>query len=336
MGTLYIDRKDILIRLDGNALAFYADGERQGTAPISPLKRVVIVGHAIIETPVLHRLAKEGVTVFFLSGKQLRFSGILNGSVHFNAALRLMQYQKALDSDFCLHTAKDIISRKVSAQKALLSDAMRLRPDLRLPLFSAVETLNQVLTSVSAENDIDRLRGLEGGAAAAYFQAYTTMFPASLNFTKRTKRPPEDPVNALLSLGYTMLHYEIVREIQLIGLDPLLGFLHQFQYGRESLACDLVEPHRPAVDKYVWGLFRDKIFTERDFTTGEERPGCYMKKEARRKYYELYEAWAVNQRPLWIKEIRALARRINDGQEPLPEGEQRAQGEEGWAVTLDT
>lgn len=322
MATLYIDRKDIRIRLDGNALAFYADGERQGTAPIGPLKRVVIAGHAVIETPALHRLAKEGVSVFFLSGKQLRLSGMLIGSGHFNAQLRLRQYQKSLDSAFCLEISREIIARKVAGQKDLLSDALERRPDLRLPLSQALSGIQNSIFKIQDEKtqDLESLRGLEGGAAAIYFSAFTTMFPPSLGFTKRTKRPPEDPVNALLSLGYTMLHAETVREIQLIGLDPLLGFLHQFEYGRESLACDLVEPHRPIVDRWVWELFRDRAFTERDFAEGGERPGCYLKKEARRRFYELYEAWAVGLRPGWAEDARALARRINNGQDPVPEG----------------
>jgi CRISPR-associated protein Cas1 len=247
-----------------------------------------------------------------------------------------MQYQKTLDAVFSFGIASDLIARKVAGQKALLKEALDRRPELRLPLFSSHETLGNVEGSLAAERDLDRLRGLEGGAAAAYFSAFTTLFPPSLNFTKRTKRPPLDPVNALLSLSYTMLHYELVRELQLIGLDPLLGFLHQFDYGRESLACDLVEPYRPGADRWVWELCRERTFSDRDFTAGEERPGCYLRKEARRRFYELYEAWAAEQRPRWTEEARALARRIGDGQDPVPEGMQRVEGEEGRPVALDT
>lgn len=336
MGTLYVDRKEIRIKLDGNALAFYENGERVGTAPIVPLKRVVVVGLALIETPVLHRLAREGVGVLFLSGKRLRFSGRLYGESHSNARLRVRQYQKTLDRQFALLTAKDLVTRKVSAQRELLADAMEKRPELRLELFTAHTSINEMLPSIEDTCEVDVLRGLEGSAAAQYFGAFVHLFPPSLGFSKRVKRPPGDPVNALLSLGYTMLHFEIAREIELIGLDPVLGFLHQFDYGRESLACDLVEPYRPAVDRWTWELFRDRTFTDRDFTEGDERPGCYLKKEARRRYYELYEAWAGQQRSLWTEEARRIARSINDGEDPVPEGEQRIDGEEGRAVALDS
>lgn len=207
MGTLYIDRKELHIRLDGQALAFYRDGEREGLVPISPLKRVIVIGNVSIETPVLHKLSNENVSVIFLSGKRLRFCGMLHGRLHNNGILRVKQYEKSLS------------------------------------LFSI---------------EMETLRGLEGGASATYFQAYTKLFPESLRFKKRNRRPPEDPVNAMLSLCYTLLHYEIVREIEVIGLDPTIGFYHQFDYGRESLACDLVELYRIDVDRFVWELFREE------------------------------------------------------------------------------
>jgi CRISPR-associated protein Cas1 len=100
--------------------------------------------------------------------------------------------------------------------------------------------------------DRDTLTGLEGAGAAAYFRAYATLFAPSREFSRRRRRPPPDPVNVCLSLGYTLLHHEAVRELQVVGLDPLLGFLHVSERGRESLASDIVEPLRPHVDEWVW------------------------------------------------------------------------------------
>jgi CRISPR-associated protein Cas1 len=115
------------------------------------------------------------------------------------------------------------------------------------------------------------------------------------------------------------LHYEIVREIEVIGLDPTIGFYHQFEYGRESLACDLVELYRTDVDTLVWELFRERVFTVRDFSQGDERPGCYLKKESRTRFYPLYEEWAKDLRPKLVNEVRILATRIMDGQDIIPE-----------------
>ena len=348
MGTLYIDRKDTYIRLDGNALAFYSSGDRQGIVPIKPLKRVVIIGNITIDASVLHRLADNDISVLFLSGKRGRFCGMLHGRLHNNGLLRVRQYEKCMEKSedngilFPIKFSMDIVLRKISAQADLLRESMNSRADLRFPLKTAVNILERVTDSIKNlpvskchpefisgsqtmpdqeipkqvrdDGRIDTIRGYEGGASAAYFSAYTKLFPDSLNFTKRTRRPPEDPVNALLSLCYTLLHYEMVREAEVIGLDPTIGFYHQFEYGRESLACDLVEVFRPEVDRFVWKIFRERIFAERDFSCEDERPGCYLKKNSRSRFYPLYEEWAQEMRPQFIEEVRSLARNIMDGE----------------------
>lgn len=333
MGTLFIDRKDLHIKLDGNALSFYINGEREGIVPVKPLKRVVVVGNVTFETPVLHRFSDEGISVIFLSGKRARFCGMLHGRLHNNGILRVKQYEKSITSpDIIIEFSIDMVNRKVRAQAELLREVMSRRPDLRFPLMNAVKTLENIIDNLhkpspcplpqgemETESRIEFLMGLEGGAAASYFSAYTRLFPESLKFKNRNRRPPEDPVNAILSLCYTLLHYEMVREIEVIGLDPTIGFYHQFEYGRESLACDLVEPYRPDVDRFVYEIFRERKFTERDFSYNDERPGCYLKKESRKRFYPEYEEWGQMIRPKVVEEVRSLARRIMDGQDPLSE-----------------
>lgn len=315
MGTLYIDRKALHVKLDGNALSFHSTSEREGTVPITPLKRVIFVGTVTVETNVLNRLASANISVLFLSGKSTRFRGMLHGTLHKNAILRVNQYAKSLDNDFPVIASIDIVRRKIEAQRELLLHAREKRPDCRLKLTSSLSVIEEILPQLEQEVPLESLRGFEGAASSQYFGAYTQLFPDSLDFTGRNRRPPEDPVNAILSLTYTIMHYEMVREIEVIGLDPCIGIYHQFEYGRESLACDLVEPFRPIVDRFVWEVFRNRTFTARDFAMNDERPGCYLKKESRKRYYPLYEDWAKGMRSLWIEEVRSLARRIMDGQD---------------------
>lgn len=328
MGTLYIDRKGIHIKLDGNALAFYANGEREGIVPLVPLKRVVVIGKVTIETSVLNKLADENITVIFLSGRSMKFHGMLHGKLHNNAILRLKQYEKSLynkncQNCFAVEFSMGLIHRKLQNQLSVLNTALEQRPDLRLPLFSAIEAIERIVQkledlkgsvigglSTGAEFILEKLRGYEGSAATAYFGGYTRLFADSLNFKNRNRRPPEDPVNAMLSLCYTLVHFELVREIEVIGLDPTIGFYHRFEYGRESLACDLVEVFRQEVDKFVWELFRERHFTARDFAKDEERPGCYLKKTGRERFYPLYETWAKGKRPLFVQEVKTLAKKI--------------------------
>jgi CRISPR-associated protein Cas1 len=239
--------------------------------------------------------------MIFLSGKRLRFCGMFHGSLHNNGILRVKQYEKSL-STFSLEIAADIVKRKVEGQKGFLSDARENRPDLRFPLTNALRTLKKIFDTLNTQNlEMESIRGLEGGASATYFQAYTKMFPESLKFKKRNRRPPEDPVNAMLSLCYTLLHY------------------HQFDYGRESLACDLVELYRTDVDRFVWEIIRDRMFAMRDFAYEDERPGCYLKKESRKRFYPIYEEWAKDIRPKLVNEVRTLAVRIMDGQDIISE-----------------
>jgi len=321
MGTLFIDRKGIHVTLDGNSIVFYANGVREGTVPINPLKRVVVVGNVTIDTPVIHKLADENISMLFLSGRRMRFRGMLHGSLHNNGILRLKQYEKSLSS-FVVDFSIDLVKRKVGSQLNVLRQAVDTRQDARFTLTNGIGTLEKIQSSLDSfvvnielkEEIMAMLRGFEGSASAAYFSALTSLFPPSLEFTNRNRRPPRDPVNAMLSLCYTLLHYEIVREIEVIGLDPTIGFYHQFEYGRESLACDLVELFRADIDSFVWTIFREREFTERDFTYDRERPGCYLKKGGRQRFYLLYEEWAQTMRAKFVECVKGLARRIMDGE----------------------
>lgn len=329
MGTLFIDKKDVLVKLDGGALAFYSNGKKEGMVPTAPLKRVIIVGNITIEANVLHKFADEGIDVLFLSGRKTRFYGRLTGKLHNNALLRIKQYKMSIANEknlFPLIFSCEIVERKIQSQIDFLIDAQKLRQDIKFHLNTAITSLRKIkgnvtdfkrevsFQNIESFEDINMiLMGYEGSGASSYFSAYTMLFPESLNFKNRNRRPPLDPVNAMLSLCYTLLHYNIVREIEMIGLDPYIGFYHSFEYGRESLACDLVELNRTEVDRFVWEIFRERKFTERDFAYDDERSGCYMKKGARERFYFVHEEWAKSIRPKLTEEVRILAMRINEG-----------------------
>ncbi len=322
-GTAYIDRKHAELRLDGSAIAVYANGERAGTVPLAPLGRVVLVGDLLVHTSVLGRLAEQSVDVVLLSGKLQQCRGRLVGRVHRHARLRLRQYELSA-APFAVDWSRGLVARKLAGQLALLEEAAAERPGERAALMRAGAVIRAVADKVASATSLQTLRGLEGGAAAAYFNGLTQLFADSLGFEGRTRRPPTDPVNALLSLTYTLVHREWVRECELIGFDPLVGFYHQLDYGRESLACDLAEPWRPEVDRWVWGLFRLRLFAQRDFSSEAERPGCYLKKSARGRFYQAYEEWIGPRRGAMRSEAEELARIILDGEDPLPVGERQA------------
>ncbi|MBI5307893.1 MAG: CRISPR-associated endonuclease Cas1 [Planctomycetes bacterium] len=259
MGTLYIDRKGYHIKLDGESIVFYLEGKREGIVPIRPLDRVIIAGSNTIDTSVLNKLADNGCNVIFLSGRGLQYRGVLTGRIHNNGILRVKQYEKSLNNDFVITLSKEITLEKIEKQREFLGEAIKITGSENVKetfcnVFGILEHIAEGIT-LGCES-LESLRGYEGAASNAYFSAFTALFPELLGFKTRTRRPPKDPVNAMLSLCYTLIHYEAVREIQVIGLDPTIGFYHCFDYGRESLACDLIEPFRPMADRFVWELFK--------------------------------------------------------------------------------
>jgi CRISPR-associated protein Cas1 len=317
MGTLYIDRKGYYIKADGETIAFYVNGKREGAVPVRPLKRVTIVGNNTIDTAVLHKLLKIGATVLFLSGRRLQFMGILRGKFNSNGILRLKQYEMSINGEFTSEFARQLLLRKIRSQKIFLEEALKERRELRIHFMQTFDTLDNISEALKKNNTlgIETLRGYEGAASNAYFSAFVRLFPEYLKFEGRNRRPPRDPVNAMLSLCYTMLYYEIVSEIHTVGLDPTIGFYHQFDYGRDSLACDIEELFRPEVDRFVLKLFRQRYIRKRDFV--EEKGGVYLKKGARTRFYPLYEAWVVEIRRQVREELRDLSRRITGGKDPL-------------------
>lgn len=320
MGTLYIDRKGYHIKLDGESIAFYLDGKREGIVPIRPLSRVIIAGSNTVETNVLNKLADNGSSVLFLSGRGLQYRGILTGRLHNNGILRVRQYEKSMNREFAMTIAKEIILQKIERQGEFLAEAAKIKgaENLKSTFCNVFSTLDTVEEGINSRCDtLESLMGYEGAASNAYFSAFTELFPAPLGFNNRTRRPPKDPVNAMLSLCYTLIHYEAVREVQVAGLDPTIGFYHCFEYGRESLACDLIEPFRPLTDRFVWGLFWEGTCAAKNFV--QENEGVYLKKEARKEFYPLYETWAETVRKDIAGKVRDISKRIMDGKDTLSE-----------------
>ncbi|MBM4200354.1 MAG: CRISPR-associated endonuclease Cas1, partial [Gammaproteobacteria bacterium] len=261
MSTLYIDRKDLELRAEGQHLALYEKGERRSTVPLTLVERVVIRGQASLSTGVLTLLADEGIGLCVLTGRHSRHAATLLGKPHGDADRRIAQYRWYYESTERLRLARLLVLAKLRASLRFLERAERRRPDQRLPLHKGRETLRGLMRTLADPGgaatplDLSRLNGLEGAGGAAHFAAYAALLPEALGFTARNRRPPRDPVNAALSLAYTLLHFDAVGAAHAAGLDPMVGFYHEPAYSRASLASDLIEPLRPKVDEWVWRLF---------------------------------------------------------------------------------
>ncbi|HXH04218.1 MAG TPA: CRISPR-associated endonuclease Cas1 [Candidatus Competibacteraceae bacterium] len=291
MGTLYLDRKHLSLELRNGQLLIREPQRPPRGIPLKLLERLVIRAHTGLDSSLLAALGQAGIGVLCLGGRHGRQRALLHGPGHADARRRLAQYRVMSEPAIRSAWTRLLLRAKLAAQRQLLAEALSLRPDRRKPLHDAVAQHEALLPRLAQTDDLDALRGLEGAAAAVYFAALATLFPPSLGFHGRHRRPPPDPVNAALSLGYTLLHGEAVLACHGAGLDPLLGFFHEPAYGRESLACDLIEPLRPRLDGWVWRLFAERELRAEHFT--RERSACLLGKSGRELYFPRYERLAV-------------------------------------------
>ena len=305
MGTLYLDRRELALRVDSKRLVVEEPEARPRSVPLALLERVVMQGQVHFDSGVLATLAEQGTAVLCLSARHSRRTALLLGPGHGDVRRRLAQYQLAFDLPARLVLAQRLITAKCVAQIRLLESAQAQRPEVRKPLHDALAILRSLIPNLKTALERDTVLGLEGAGAAAHYAALTALFPPSLKFTGRNRRPPRDPVNACLSLGYTLLHFEAVRAAYGAGLDPLLGFYHEPAYGRESLACDLIEPLRPRLDGWVWSLFRERRLRGDDFVM--DKGACLLAKAGRQTFYAGYELWVTPLRRYLRRESYRLA-----------------------------
>lgn len=326
MSTLFIDRADCALELSGKVLTVRVPGQAPSKLPAALIERIVLRSNTQLSSGTLAGLAELGVGILALGGRRGDRIASLVGAPGNDVRSRITQVRRLDDPSFRTAWCRSIVAAKVKAQRRLLSRAMAGRPDLRKPLFDALTTLDHCAGRLPETADVDALRGLEGAAAAAYFRAYPCLFPPSLGFSQRKRRPPPDPVNACLSLGYTLLYGLALESCHARGLDPMLGYLHAPCHGRASLACDLMEPWRPHIDRLVWTLFRERKLEADHF--GKDGSGaCLMGKSGRSTFYA---AWSASSRPL----RRALRRHALLARQALgdlaPELDALADNAEEW------
>lgn len=316
MAILYLDRRDLELRADGERLALYEGGVRASAIPAAQVERVVVSARARLDTGVLGMLAMHGAGISVFSPRHPERAVRLVGTGHNDAGRRIAQYARSLDDGWRARVSAVLITAKIRGQRRLLKSALERRPDLRHDLFTAIGSVEERAIALrTGAPDRDRIRGIEGAAAAAYFTAYQTLFPPALGFYGRNRRPPKDPVNACLSLGYTLLHGEAVFAMHAAGLDPLIGVYHDLAFGRESGACDLVEPLRPVVDGWVWIMFRERRLRAEDFT--EDKGACLLGKSGRQAFYRAFEEECLNTLRRRLRRFAAaLVRAI--GRPPVP------------------
>lgn len=286
MSSLYVDRRGVELRLDGGAIAFYENSERMGTVPLAPLERIFLRGDVILHSGLLGKLGEKNIGLITLSGKRAEPTLML-ARPHNDAARRVAQYHLSRNTAFCLRIARGLVASKLAKAESFLLELQPVKHKAGIAIEENRRRIKAYAERVPLQSTPAALRGLEGKAAASYFDALAAYLPASLKFSGRNRRPPRDPFNAVLSLGYTLLHAEIVVALYGAGLDPYIGFYHSLNFGRESLAADIIEPLRSAYDRFAVELFNAGHLRPENFS--ESDMGCMLGKAGRIRFYTLYE-----------------------------------------------
>lgn len=311
MSTLYLDRKGITLKARHNRLEM-RDEAGPKSIPLNLIERVVIHHNTQLDTQTLLELSQQQTSLIVL-GRRGNISQLL-GNPHQQATTRLLQYHHFQNSAIREELARATVAARVAGQLSTLQKAQPQRPDHSLPLTQGVrqlQTQHQQIEQLSRQMyTLQQLRGIEGGAAANFFRAYTKLYPSSLQFTARKRRPPPDPVNALLSLGYTLLHSDAVKAAWSAGLDPWVGYYHDPDYGRESLASDIIESHRHRIEQLVWNLFRKQRITAEHF--GEQQKMAWLNKAGRKIFYHSWEQQAPAIRRLMRLQSYQLGRWLRE------------------------
>jgi CRISP-associated protein Cas1 len=248
--------------------------------PLHQVRAVYLYGAVQVSAQAAHSFLEHGIDVAYFSPAG-RFLGLLRGLPASGVDARLGQYRLFGERGIRLRLTREIIRAKVHNQRVML---MR-NGDVPAAVLRRLACLRDQTAEAA---DLDSLRGIEGTAAAVYFEQFGTMLAERdwrFTLTERNRRPPRDPVNALLSLGYSVLCKELTGVCHAVGLDPFLGFYHQPRYGRPALALDLMEEFRPLIaDSVAISLLNRGELGPQDFVRSAS--GCFLKENGRRAFWE--------------------------------------------------
>jgi CRISPR-associated protein Cas1 len=291
---LVIDRRASLVRHDSGVLRVDTEGEEPRRAPIAQLELVVVYGNPMAETAVWRALANAAVPVVMLPSRGPDGPAVLAGGLATQLPLRRMQHRCANQPDQALALARWVLRHKLAGYDLPLATLRERHGADPTHCETFLRRRDQALAALSQVANHDAAMGVEGQVAHAWFGLLAQSLNPNWKFTGRNRRPPLDPVNALLSLGYTLVGTEIHHGVMAAGLDPSLGFLHQPSPGRESMVLDLIEVFRGGVDHFVLSHIDPGGPDQADYYY-REAEGCRLSKAARPVFFG---AWA-ERRDAW-------------------------------------
>lgn len=312
MKLLFIENEKSELRYERSSLFIYENGVRIASIPVHSLERIIVAPHVVLAAGVLGFIASHRIELLIFNSRYPDRTATLSSYLKTDVNRRVKQIQLLDNDEFRLQWSIRIVLTKILRQYTLLLKMKKLRLDMSWKLSEAICRLNNLITQLEDKgvSSLATLRGIEGAASACYFNVYTKLFAGQLNFTERNRRPPKDPVNACLSLTYTLLHHEAVAALRCGGLDPAVGCYHELNYNRKSFACDLIEPLRPVIDLWLWQLFRERSLRVEHFTYDDG--ACFMSKAGKQHFYAAYYQKIISLRKCLRRYVQIAVKALND------------------------
>ena len=332
LNTLYVTTADTYLRLDNDTLRVEVERETKLRVPLHHLSGVVCFGHTGLSAPLMHRLAEDGIALVLLDDNG-RFKARLEGAVTGNVLLRQAQFARVADPVFTLDMARACVAGKIKNTRQVLQRGAReaKHEDEAKALTRVADDLAASLRALPDAANLDVLRGIEGEAARQYFGGLNLLVRAdareSFQMDGRTRRPPRDRFNAVLSFLYAMWMNDCRSALEAAGLDPQVGFLHALRPGRAALALDLMEEFRPWADRLALTLINRSQLEADDFVL-REGGGVSLQPDARKAVVVAYQerkrdeinhpllAQAVPLGMLPLVQARLMARAVRDDATP--------------------
>lgn len=269
LNTLYVTKENGYLSLDGENLVLTIDGKEAIRLPFTNIESVVCMNYLGCSPALMGKCAKENVGLCFISPNG-RFLARVTGEVKGNVFIRYEQIKLLESAERQADIVRNIITAKIKNTKNLIlrsrRDNKEIDSDERLT--HTLDILDNNITKIQAESDMDVLRGIEGQSAKAYFDIFDRLITKQKEdfiMVDRTKRPPLDRVNAVLSFLYTVCTNDIASALECVGLDPYIGVFHTLRPGRVSLACDIMEEFRALIERLVISLINLKTLQKDDF-----------------------------------------------------------------------
>jgi CRISP-associated protein Cas1 len=288
MGTVYVTQEDVFIAKVDERLNVKFDKKTILDVPLIKIEGLVVMGRATISPATISELIQHKIPLTFLT-QNGKYIARLEPEMTKNIFVRTAQWKAVGESPQAIHVTKGFVRGKLKNYRNSLLQAQRSHSDLNLS--SAIDQLANNIAGVDKATCIDSIRGFEGAGSAAYFGCFNQLIRVNdFSFKNRNRRPPVDPVNSLLSFGYSLLRHDIQGALNIVGFDPYLGYLHTQRYGRPSLALDLMEEFRPLiVDAVVLNAINRRLILPDDFITEPVSMAVSLTKDGLHKFLRLYQ-----------------------------------------------